>query len=135
MNNYICFQKDNNVYNNYLLTRDNADGWWKEDTIFSVAESYEFYKDYTRTRENINEVDWDIVSVRLDEANIDFIREFSDFIRWDLVDSNTYFKWKNNNDPRYKEFKHKLEDTEITGKSLDDEWCVKNFIREILKYE
>lgn len=34
-----------------------------DDKVYSISESYEFYKNYSRTRENIDEIDWDIVSV------------------------------------------------------------------------
>ena len=103
------------------------------DKVYSVTESYEFYKDYNRTRENLDEIDWDIVSVQLDYADIDFIREYKDFIRWDLVDNNTFYKWKMDRDPRYLEFRHELEDTEITDKSLDDEWYVKDFVKRLMR--
>lgn len=104
-----------------------------EDKIYSVTESYEFYKNYVRARENLDEIDWDIISVQLDHANIDFIREFKDFIRWDLIDSDTYCKWKHNKDPRYFEFRKELENTEVTNKTLDDEWFVNEFIKKLMK--
>lgn len=133
MKNYSCFYKDGNTRSDYFLDRVAAEGYWEDDKIYSVTESYEFYKDYNRTRENLDEVDWDIVSVQLDYADIDFIREFKDLIRWDLVDNETYIKWKNNDDKRFKEFGHLIEDTEITDKSLDDEWYVKDFVKRLME--
>lgn len=104
-----------------------------EDKVYSITGSYEFYKDYIRTRENLDEIDWDIVSVQLDYADIDFIREFKDFIRWDLVDNNTFYKWKIDRDPRYLEFRHELEDVTIDERSLDDKMYVEDFIKKLME--
>ena len=103
------------------------------DKVYSVTESYEFYKDYIRTRENLDEIDWDIVSVQIDYADIDFIREFKDLIRWDLVDYETIQKWKIDRDPRYAEFRHYLEDATIDERSIDDKMYVEDFVRRLMK--
>lgn len=128
----IMFAKDGNDYSMYLLNKEDAYEWWGEEQCYSVIDSYEFYKDYNRTRENIDEVDWDMVSVKLDYADIDFIREFKDYIRWDLVNTDTFCKWKHNKDPRYLEFRNELENTEITNQTIDNEWLIDKFMTEVL---
>lgn len=104
-----------------------------EDKVYSITGSYEFYKDYSVTRENLEEMDWDIVSVQIDYADIDFIREFKDLIRWDLVDYDTIQKWKIDRDPRYAEFRHYLEDAIIDEKLLEDRLYIEDFVKKLMK--
>lgn len=112
--------------NRYLITSS-------DNKLYSITGSYEFYRDYSATRENLEEMDWDIISVQLDYADINFIREFKDFIRWELVDIVTLDKWKQNNDPRYLEFKYELDDREITDRVLDDQWYVEQFVKKMMR--
>lgn len=111
-------------YSTDIIDKDIIDDFITEDvTYYSVTESYDIWRDISYMRENINTIDWDLVSVELDHFDIDVLREFRKKIKWELLDPETYMDWKENNDRRYVEFKKELENNER-----------ESFDRDIIQY-
>lgn len=111
-------------YSTDIIDKDIIDDFITEDvTYYSVTESYDIWRDISYMRENINTIDWDLVSVELDHFDINVLREFRKKIKWELLDPETYMDWKVKNDRRYIEFKKELESNER-----------ESFDRDIIQY-